>query len=275
MKFIDFFKITTADLRQKLDGQATRHGEDSWLFLPEGDLTGRICLVAHIDTVFDRAISKKKIIIYDKEKGLITSPQGLGADDRAGVYALFKLWHDTKNQTYQPILLLTDGEETGGRGAQEAASLYPELSMCNYFIELDRKGARDAVFYNWEPEKFEKYILDFGFKAAFGTFTDVSIICPSVQICGVNLSIGYYNAHTLSEYLDVNAMQRTVSVVKKMLIDNCSQEQWILESFYQSDNLDYDVFCPDCMDFLTEDKYCRSCRNIKYTDGEVREWTGY
>lgn len=265
MKFIDFFKISTTNLRQKLDKQATKSGDDSWLFLPEGDFRGRVCLVAHIDTVFDRDISKQKIIIYDKEAGLITSPHGLGADDRAGVYALFKLWHDTKNQPYQPILLLTDGEETGGRGAQEAASIYPELSLCNYFIELDRKGMKNAVFYNWEPEKFKKYILAFGFKTASGSFTDLSIICPSMQICGVNLSIGYHNAHTLSEYLDINAMQRTISIVKKMLIDNCShRELWILESYYQPDSYDYDVFCPDCMDFLTEDKYCRSCKNIKH-----------
>ena len=47
-----------------------------------------IGLVAHVDTVFPEP---PEDIYYDREKGVMWSPQGLGADDRAGVFAILKI----------------------------------------------------------------------------------------------------------------------------------------------------------------------------------------
>ena len=46
-----------------------------------GDLP--VCLTAHMDTVFKLP---PKNVYYDTKKNVIWSPEGLGADDRAGVY---------------------------------------------------------------------------------------------------------------------------------------------------------------------------------------------
>ena len=42
-----------------------------------------IALVAHLDTVFKTPVSK---LYYDRQEGVLWSPDGLGADDRAGAY---------------------------------------------------------------------------------------------------------------------------------------------------------------------------------------------
>ena len=52
----------------------------------KGDIP--IALVAHMDTVFENPPSN---IYYDREKGVLWSPEGLGADDRAGIFAILKI----------------------------------------------------------------------------------------------------------------------------------------------------------------------------------------
>ena len=47
-----------------------------------------IALVAHMDTVFKTPVSD---LYYDQRKGVLWSPEGLGADDRAGIFAIIKI----------------------------------------------------------------------------------------------------------------------------------------------------------------------------------------
>ena len=47
-----------------------------------------IALVAHMDTVFKVPVSD---LYYDRLKGVLWSPDGLGADDRAGIFAILKI----------------------------------------------------------------------------------------------------------------------------------------------------------------------------------------
>lgn len=234
-------------LKEQIEKSATSKGKDCWLFVPE-KTEGKVCLVAHIDTVWDtdvrrfgqfgsvlkkaepKTTPREKTLLHDKQKGLIWSPDGLGADDRAGVYAALKLFHEAP-EPYKPYVLLTDYEESGGAGAREAAELFAtELAGCNFLIELDRANGNDAVFYNGEPDGFAKYIEEFGFKESHGSFSDISIVCPAVKRCGVNLSVGYYNQHTDKEYLDTNKLFTTIEKVKLILKDNYAKGKiWELE----------------------------------------------
>ena len=79
--------------------------------------TAPIMLVAHLDTVFKQP---PKNIYYDKEEGVIWSPQGLGADDRAGVFAICQII----KAGLRPHIIFTTDEEVGGLGAR-ALSLLP------------------------------------------------------------------------------------------------------------------------------------------------------
>ena len=75
-------RVLAKYLKKKYD---TVHVTNSYLYA-EGNIP--IALVAHMDTVFDKP---PKEIYYDERKGVMWSPKGLGADDRAGVFAILKI----------------------------------------------------------------------------------------------------------------------------------------------------------------------------------------
>lgn len=233
--------MTKKDLINLLDKGCSQKGENSWLFIPKGvkSLKGKICLVAHIDTVWDvdrnkvknlKRVEYKKLLIHDKEKELIYSPDRLGADDRAGVYALFNIWNSLPPKS-RPLLLFTDLEESGGGGAIEAFSIFEnELSQISQFIELDRQGEKDCVFYGDEPLSYIKHIESYGFIESYGSFSDISILGPQLGKCCTNLSIGYYNQHTEREYLSLKDMNSTIGKVLSIIRDNHkSPKEWILD----------------------------------------------
>ena len=167
-----------------------------------------ILLVAHMDIVH----KKLPRVEHDHEKNTLWSKTGLGADDRAGVAAILKIIEDG----YRPYVLFTDEEESGCVGASIAIKKLPVPDI-KYIIELDRRGSNDAVYYDNDNPDFEKYVNSFGFTTATGSFSDISELCPSWGISGVNLSIGYYNAHSLLEYLKIDEWEATVEKVKRML----------------------------------------------------------
>ena len=171
-----------------------------------------VMLVAHLDTVFH---SPPKDIFYDKENNVIWSPDGLGADDRAGVYAILKIISCTK---LRPYIAFTTDEEQGCIGATSLAIEYtPPKNSIKYIIELDRRGSNDCVFYECGNQEFIKFIEGFGFVTALGSFSDIVELCPNWGVCGVNLSIGYVNEHSYIEMLYVNHMLNTIKKVISML----------------------------------------------------------
>ena len=176
----------------------------------EGDIP--IALVAHMDTVFK---TPPKDIFYDMRKNVLWSPDGLGADDRAGVFAILQIL----KSGLKPHIVFTTDEEVGGYGAMMLAEIYPNSPFkdLRYMIELDRRGSNDCVFYECDNEDFTKYIESFGFIEAWGTFSDICELSPVWKVASTNLSIGYQNEHSVSETLRVNAMLATIEKVKKML----------------------------------------------------------
>ena len=170
-------------------------------------------LVAHLDTVFPKPPEN---IFYDRAKNVMWSPEGLGADDRAGVYSIIQLI----KQGFKPTIIFTTDEEKGAIGASKLVQDYPEpIADLKYLIQLDRRGTSDCVFYDCNNHQFEEYVEKFGFVTAFGTFSDISIICPTWDIAGVNLSVGYANEHSYSEILHIGAMLSTIRKVSDMLKD--------------------------------------------------------
>lgn len=174
-----------------------------------------VALIAHLDIVHTKP-PMRSLIFHDTEKGMVWSPQGLGADDRAGVYAIVSL----VKQGYHPSIIFTCGEEVGGIGANALIRAYRKpLSDLNCIIELDRQGHDECVFYGSNNIDFQFYVQKFGFKVKNGTFTDISIICPSWDLAGTNLSIGYLYEHTQCEFLNLNWLQETTDKVARMLVD--------------------------------------------------------
>lgn len=179
-----------------------------------------VMLIAHLDTVHKEPVSK---ICKTADGNILMSPQGIGGDDRCGVYALNRLYEISKAA---PWLLFTCDEEIGGVGAEVFCILHQQDSLpkaiddLKMLIEIDRKGSNDAVYYDCANADFEKYITDKGFKTAHGSFSDISVIAPELGIAAVNLSAGYYNAHTLHEYIDRAHLNSTIRRVEKIIADS-------------------------------------------------------
>lgn len=172
-----------------------------------------VILVAHVDTVFPYPPIQ---IYHDQEAKVIWSPTGLGADDKAGIYAILKLLESG----YRPSIIITRGEEKGGVGAR---ALIQDISMPlgdeKFIIQLDRQGFDDAVYYNCKNKAFERYVNSFGFDTAKGSFSDISFIAPAWDLAAVNLSVGYLNEHTVSEHWYYEACIRTINKVAAILLD--------------------------------------------------------
>lgn len=171
-----------------------------------------IALCAHMDTVFPKPPEKNEIY-YDRCKGVMWSPVGLGADDRAGVFSIIQII----KHNFRPHIIFTTDEEKGCLGASALAEQECPFDDLRYVIQLDRRGSDDCVFYECENFEFTDYVEKFGFVENFGTFSDIYDLCPAWGIAGVNLSIGYYNEHSVIETLHVNSMLNTIEKVEKML----------------------------------------------------------
>ena len=169
-----------------------------------------IALVAHMDTVFKYPVDN---MYYDSQKGVVWSPEGLGADDRAGVFAIIKIIQSG----LRPAIILTTDEEVGALGASALADLACPIPDLKYMIQLDRRGSNDCVFYDCYNDAFIDYVESFGFVERWGTFSDISVLMPAWKICGVNLSVGYEDEHSVSETLHVKALYSTIAKVRKML----------------------------------------------------------
>lgn len=170
-----------------------------------------VLLVAHMDTVFP---IKPKKIYYNKAQDIIFNPEpnnGLGGDDRCGVYAILKLL-----KKYRPYVLFTEDEEIGCVGAIKATKklLIPDIK---YIIEFDRRGENDCVFYDCGNETFMNYVESFGFKTARGSYSDIVELSNAWDVASVNLSCGYYHEHTPNEYVVFSQLEQTIKKADLML----------------------------------------------------------
>ena len=143
------------------------------------------------------------------------SPQLLGSDDRAGVYAIIQI----VEAGYKPHIIFTTDEETGAQGSQALIMQKPDCPLENLkaIFQLDRRGSDDCVFYDCDNPDFTKYVESFGFKEAYGSFSDISIIAPAWGVAAANLSVGYYLEHSNAEYLKCRELEKTIERVKKIL----------------------------------------------------------
>jgi hypothetical protein len=180
-----------------------------------GSREDRVLLVSHVDTVFD---SKPVPVMPVYKSGVISSgvkTAGIGADDRAGCAILWRLRYLGHS------LLLTNSEETGCQGSrfiERDTKLIDELNTKHKFaVEFDRRGSSDLVFYSVGSPEFIKWCeANFdGYKHNWGSFTDIGVLCKTM--CGVNISVGYYDEHGSSERLVLKEWHRTLETARKAL----------------------------------------------------------
>ena len=170
-----------------------------------------VLLVAHLDTVH-----RETVQTIVKKNGTWSSPQGIGGDDRCGVYMILEL---LENLPKKPYILFSTDEEIGciGTGKFLRVHTYNEHGI-KFMIEFDRKGRDECVFYECGNESFQEFIMEnTNYNFNTGSFTDICDIMETWNLAGVNLSCGYYNAHTLNEYVVINEMMNTIRVTYSFL----------------------------------------------------------
>lgn len=188
-----------------------------------------VLLTAHMDTVHTHSVVDYYEYVDAKGRHILSSPQGIGGDDRCGIYMILEIIKEHKCS-----VLFCEDEETGGDGSRKfcKTDFIAELADLKYLIELDRANATDAVFYSCDNPEFTKFIEDnTGYKEAWGTFSDISNLAPDCGIAAVNLSCGYYHAHTLGEEVVVEEMLNTIEVVKELLSVECEQFMYIRKKY--------------------------------------------
>jgi hypothetical protein len=203
-------------------------GDHQFVYVP-GTRKDRVLLVAHADTVWDGTpvdVKVKDNIIYsgEREKENVGTNRfngeikrrgvGIGADDRAGCAALWSL----RNLGHS--LMITSGEEKGcisARWLTKTAYWQGEINDAHQFaIELDRRGRNDIVFYEIATKAFTQYAKkQTGYKPCGGSFSDICVLCDG--ICGVNISVGYYNEHTIEEKIRVDQWLNTLMTVARWI----------------------------------------------------------
>lgn len=178
-----------------------------------------VLLVAHMDTVHKKLPS---MIVYDQTQDIVSSPNGIGGDDRCGVYMIFEIL-----KFFNCSVLFTEDEEMGGIGAGKFAKsdLASELHF-NYILEFDRANANDAVFYSCGNDEFEAFITQDFYKTNYGTYSDICDVAPALGCAAVNLSCGYYKAHTTDEYVVLSEMENSIKAACDILARTNSDDKF-------------------------------------------------
>ena len=225
-KFARICKMKQPEVKAYMKKYLTSKGykiicEDGFLYAKG---TVPVLLIAHMDTVHKETCTE---VLVDKTKTL-SSPQGIGGDDRCGVYIIMNIVKELNCS-----VLLCEDEEIGGIGASKfTKTKYIDDLGVNYMVEFDRKGSNDAVFYSCDNKDFTKFITETtGFKEAYGSFSDISTVAPAAKIAAVNLSCGYYNAHTTNEYVKFDEMLNTIEVAKKLIKTESDKFEYVAKKY--------------------------------------------
>ena len=185
-----------------------------------------VLLVAHMDTVHKQL---PDVIMYDDKYEIVSSPNGIGGDDRCGVYMILEVI-----KKFKCSVLFCEDEEIGMVGAEKfTKSLASKTVDVNYIIEFDRMGEKDAVFYDCDNPDFEEFITKDFYETSFGSFSDISTLAPYLGCAAVNLSCGYYKAHTVNEYVVIPQMERSIEEACKILARTTESDKFeYIEAVY-------------------------------------------
>ena len=148
LTFETILRLPQMELKKRLKAELKSRGyhiTDKPGYLYAGG-TIPVLLVAHMDTVHRQPVEQ---ICYSADGAVTMSPQGIGGDDRCGVWMILQILH-----TASCHVLFCEDEEVGCVGAKKftSGSLRPQV---NYIVELDRRGSNDAVFYRCDNPEFE------------------------------------------------------------------------------------------------------------------------
>ncbi len=248
----------------KLTSSTYPHGYESELeqFLPNGykiDMYGNYYLkigdsdtmfCCHLDTFGKEKMSINHIIDdnYIKSDGNTI----LGADDKSGMTILLYMIHKKVPGLYYFFI----GEEVGGIGSSSISKHFEKFLNINKCISFDRRGLNSVITHQSLTrtcsDEFASELcnilnlnelnIDFNYiKDDKGIYTDSLEFSYFIPEC-TNISVGYYNEHTIEEKQDIDHLIKlcmvcsiidwdTIGVYRKF--EDCIVEE------YENNSYDY------------------------------------
>lgn len=181
------------------------------------------CLASHYDQVSNhrhpkdfRCIESGDIIMGYSNSHKMQC--GLGADDKNGIFICLNA---LEKYDVIKIAFFAD-EEIGCQGSSVVDLSF--FADCRFVIEPDRRGGSDLITtMSGTQVCSEEFVTDIGFQSfgydhADGTITDVlTMLENGLGISCLNLSCGYYNAHTNEEVTVVSELENCQNFVFHMI----------------------------------------------------------
>jgi len=181
------------------------------------------CVAAHIDTVFPqgriKVLQQDNIIFGVDEQG---RRAGIGADDKAGVFVCLELLERFDDFT----VVLFASEEIGSVGARHAPKQW--FRDAGYVIEFDCPGrglvsysaggtrlfANDGEFIRTAVRVMQTHGLT---RWQHHPFTDVTVLRRRFGISCLNLSCGYHNWHSPTEFVELAEVKAAVDAGEALI----------------------------------------------------------
>lgn len=174
-------------------------------------IPGRPILSAHMDQVQNGPpgpLIFKQTSIGTEIHG---SKNGLGADDKNGIWIVLNLL-----ARWDTSFILSTGEESISKDVEHVLLANEDvLRRIPYCLVFDRKGKGDII--GWEngycAQEFQKRVSQegerFGYRPEMGVYSDADAISEYCEC--VNLSVGYYRAHSKEEYTIFEELQNALA----------------------------------------------------------------
>ena len=184
------------------------------------------CVAAHLDQVQDVHAEDFTCIeshgaVFGYSRGM-RMQQGLGADDKNGIFICLECLK--KYDVLKAAFFV--GEETGCDGSGLVDLDF--FKDCRFIVEPDRRGHSDLITSMWcgrvcSDDFIEAINADmFGYKEEKGSVTDVGeLVKRGVGISCLNLSCGYYEAHTDCEFTVLEDLEKCLLFVQN-IIETCT-----------------------------------------------------
>jgi di/tripeptidase len=198
-------------VKSRLDSIGADYHSDNYGNIIVGNFDAvKPCMVAHLDSVHSKG---SRAIYFDGDR--LSSDNGIGADDKCGIISALECLRDCDINA-----VFTVDEEIGCIGADKLDKRIFDKTC--FFIEVDRRGNDEVINNLCYPKstsaEFEQelipYMENYKLKFGEGTFTDLSEIIPEVKIAGINLCAGYYEAHTVKEYVILSELHQSIEFCK-------------------------------------------------------------
>lgn len=227
------------------------------LYATKGESQTYPCIVAHMDQVqmehsadFECMRDRDCVWGYSHAD---RSQQGLGADDKVGIYIALACLRDYPEMKCAFFVQ----EELGAVGSSQCDIEF--FADCRWIAECDRRGNSDFAtniggFRMCSREFVEDArIADYGYSESRGALTDVMALTDrSVGVSCCNISCGYYEPHTDHEFVSLTDIEKCRMLVRHMVETMTEVYPWG-GPLDESERENLDGIISHCDGFITYD----------------------